>query len=128
MWEEYFRGSTYFEKAKAAVQKSGDEKDSEEEGEAKPDSEWPEIPKKLRGRFPYPDGVYTGYGDGRNGEIAVKVVLLDKTVQRILVTKQQEDPAYYKRGVAVLSDVLMGQTIEVDAVGGEVILRNAEQK
>ena len=61
-----------------------------------------EVPK---GRFPYPDGVYLGSGEGYRGETTVAVSLKDGTIDNIMVMNTEDDTAYFKRAESLLKQV-----------------------
>lgn len=75
----------------------------------------PEVPK---GRFPYPDGVYIGSGEGYRGETTVAVSLKDGTIDNIMVMNTEDDAAYFKRAESLLKQVLQQQTTDLDAISG----------
>ena len=75
----------------------------------------PEVPK---GRFPYPDGVYLGSGEGYRGETTVAVSLKDGTIDNIMVMNTEDDTAYFKRAESLLKQVLQQQTTDLDAISG----------
>lgn len=75
----------------------------------------PEVPK---GRFPYPDGVYIGSGEGYRGETMVAVSLKDGTIDNIMVMNTEDDAAYFKRAESLLKQVLQQQTTDLDAISG----------
>lgn len=74
-----------------------------------------EVPK---GRFPYPDGVYLGSGEGYRGETTVAVSLKDGTIDNIMVMNTEDDAAYFKRAESLLKQVLQQQTTDLDAISG----------
>lgn len=74
-----------------------------------------EVPK---GRFPYPDGVYIGSGEGYRGETTVAVSLKDGTIDNIMVMNTEDDTAYFKRAESLLKQVLQQQTTDLDAISG----------
>lgn len=75
----------------------------------------PEVPK---GRFPYPDGVYIGSGEGYRGETNVAVSLKDGTIENIMIMNTEDDAAYFKRAESLLKQVLQQQTTDLDAISG----------
>ena len=69
-----------------------------------------EVPK---GRFPYPDGVYLGSGEGYRGETTVAVSLKDGTIDNIMVMNTEDDTAYFKR-----AESLLKQSTDLDDSSG----------
>ena len=77
-----------------------------------------EVRNALKGRFPYPDGVYIGSGEGYRGETNVAVSLKDGTIDNIMVMNTEDDAAYFKRAESLLKQVLQQQTTDLDAISG----------
>lgn len=75
-------------------------------------------PEVSKGRFPYPDGVYIGSGEGYRGETTVAVSLKDGTIDNIMVMNTEDDAAYFKRAESLLKQVLQQQTTDLDAISG----------
>lgn len=72
----------------------------------------------VSGKFPYPDGVYMGVGEGYRGEITVAVALKNSTIDTILILKTEDDEAFFQKAETLLDTVLKQQTTAVDAVSG----------
>lgn len=71
------------------------------------------------GRFPYPDGSYTGIGEGFGGDIAVTVVIRDKSIKEIRITSHEgEDDAFFDRAKMIADKIVQEQDIAADAVSG----------
>lgn len=71
------------------------------------------------GRFPYPDGSYTGIGEGFGGDIAVTVVIRDKSIKEIQITSHEgEDDAFFDRAKTIADKIVQEQDIAADAVSG----------
>lgn len=68
-----------------------------------------------------PDGVYTGRGQGRNGEITVNVTIQSREIMDIQVVSHVETPKYFSRAEGVIDVILSAQSTEVDAVTGATI-------
>ena len=78
-----------------------------------------ETKKQKKGKFNYPDGVYTGVGEGYGGGIAATMVLQDKTIKAILLTDHKnEDDRYFKRAKKVVDTIIDKQSLSVDTVSG----------
>ena len=78
-----------------------------------------ETKKQKKGKFNYPDGVYTGVGEGYGGDIAATMVLQDKTIKAILLTDHKnEDDRYFKRAKKVVDTIIDKQSLSVDTVSG----------
>lgn len=83
------------------------------------DSEKQEEEKQKTGTVPYKDGVYYGTGDGFSGEIEVGVSIADKTIKSIVVTKTEDDEAFFNKAKKVIEKVLKKQsTKKVDTISG----------
>jgi uncharacterized protein with FMN-binding domain len=74
--------------------------------------------KKKEGRFPYPDGVYFGTGEGFEGDITVAVMIVDHSIRAIVVTECEDDEPYITKAKAILDEVVSRQKSSVDAVSG----------
>lgn len=74
-----------------------------------------EIPQ---GKFPYPDGVYKGSGEGYRGETHLQLTLKNGTITKIEVLDTEDDAAFFKRAEALIATVIGQQSTEVDAVSG----------
>ncbi len=78
-----------------------------------------QTPAAPSGKFPYPDGIYQGVGEGFGGDIVVTVAIQNKAIREIQVTSHEgEDEAFFNRAKAVLAQVVQKQDIQVDAVSG----------
>ena len=78
-----------------------------------------ETKKQKKGKFNYPDGVYTGVGEGYGGDIAATMVLQDKMIKAILLTDHKnEDDRYFKRAKKVVDTIIDKQSLSVDTVSG----------
>ena len=78
-----------------------------------------ETKKQKKGKFNYPDGVYTGVGEGYGGDIAATMVLQDKTIKAILLTDHKnEDDRYFKQAKKVVDTIINKQSLSVDTVSG----------
>lgn len=94
--------------------------------------EEPSIPDSVKGKFPYPDGVYLGSGEGYRGETTVAVSLKDGTIDTILVLNTDDDEAFFKKAETLIKTVLEKQTTDVDVISSatfssEGILEAIEQ-
>ena len=56
----------------------------------------------VKGNFPYKEGIYYGTAEGYNGEIEVAVVLQDKSIKAVLVTKNHDDEKFFNRAMDVV--------------------------
>ena len=73
----------------------------------------------VKGNFPYKEGIYYGTAEGYNGEIEVAVVLQDKSIKAVLVTKNYDDEKFFNRAMDVVKKVIRTQkTDDVDTVSG----------
>jgi uncharacterized protein with FMN-binding domain len=67
----------------------------------------------------YNDGEYAGAGAGYEGWIFLKVVIANNSIASIEVTRQIEEPAYYKSCIGLLDRVIKRQSTDgIDAVTG----------
>lgn len=103
----------------AGVNVQNTETVAEETAEAtKPATETPAEQAGKAGRFPYKDGVYFGTGTGFRGEIEVGLTIVDRTIKAVVVTKTEDDAAFFGRTKAVIDQVLKRQKTKIDAVSG----------
>lgn len=86
-----------------------------QESSEEPESSLAEIEAGL------PDGVYTGYGQGRNGSITVEVTVESGKIADIQVVGEAETPKYFSRAETVIDSILSAQSTEVDAITGATI-------
>ena len=77
----------------------------------------PAVPQET-GKFPYPDGVYTGSGEGYGGTTKIELTLKNGTIQKIHVVSNEDDEAFFKRAETLISLVIQRQSTGVDAVSG----------
>lgn len=70
------------------------------------------------GILPYVDGIYYGTAEGYKGDIRVAVVIQDKTLKAILVTKKQDDEPFITNAMDVLKNMMKKQSADVDTVSG----------
>lgn len=77
----------------------------------------PAVPQET-GKFPYPDGVYTGSGEGYGGTTKIELTLKNGTIQKIHVVSNENDEAFFKRAETLISLVIQRQSTDVDAVSG----------
>ena len=77
----------------------------------------PAVPQET-GKFPYPDGVYTGSGEGYGGTTKIELTLKNGTIQKIHVVSNEDDEAFFKRAETLISLVIQRQSTDVDAVSG----------
>lgn len=69
--------------------------------------------------YGYPDGTYTGSGEGYGGEITVSVTVSGGQMTAIeILSAEEETPAYFSRATGVLETILARQVSDVDAVSG----------
>jgi uncharacterized protein with FMN-binding domain len=64
------------------------------------------------------DGVFTGTGKGRNGNITVSVTVENGQITTIDVEFSSEDRQYFNRAVSVLDSVIANQSVQVQTVSG----------
>ena len=74
--------------------------------------------KGTEGTLPYVDGIYYGTAEGYKGDIRVAVVIQDKTLKAILVTKKQDDEPFITNAMDVLKNMMKKQSADVDTVSG----------
>lgn len=72
----------------------------------------------AEGTLPYVDGIYYGTAEGYKGDIKVAVVIQDKTIKAILVTKKQDDEPFITKAMDVIKNVMKKQSADVDTVSG----------
>lgn len=71
------------------------------------------------GAFPYPDGTYTGTGEGYGGPITVKIEIKDKALKSVSVTSHDgEDNGFFQRAQSLTEVIVKSQSVEVDGVSG----------
>lgn len=69
--------------------------------------------------YGYPDGTYTGTGEGYGGEITVSVTVSGGQITAIeIVSAPDETPAYLGQATGVIEKILARQVPGVDAVSG----------
>ncbi len=103
--------------SKAAV--SQDKKPAVPKKTPKPEKTPTPAPVAPSGKFPYPDGLYQGVGEGFGGDVKVVVAIQNKTIRDIQVASHEgEDETFFNRAKAVIAQVLQRQDIKVDAVSG----------
>ena len=78
----------------------------------------------VKGNFPYKEGIYYGTAEGYNGEIEVAVVLQDKSIKAVLVTKNQDDEKFFNRAMDVVKNIMKNQSTDVDVVSGATYSSN----
>ena len=64
------------------------------------------------------DGSYEGTGQGRNGDIVLRVSLQAQAITDIEVVSQNETPRFWEKAVALLSQIIAANSPEVDAISG----------
>ena len=79
------------------------------------------IPK---GHFPYKNGAYFGTAEGFRSDITVAVVIKNKTITDIIVTDEDDDPAFFNRAEKLIDTMLKKQTVDVDVVSGATFSSN----
>lgn len=72
----------------------------------------------AEGTLPYVDGIYYGTAEGYKGDIKVAVVIQDKTIKAILVTKKQDDEPFITKAMDVIKNMMKKQSADVDTVSG----------
>lgn len=77
----------------------------------------PAVPQET-GKFPYPDGVYTGSGEGYGGTTKIELTLKNGTIQKIHVVSNEDDESFFKRAETLILLVIQRQSTDVDAVSG----------
>lgn len=109
--------------SKAVV--SGSEKPEKENDIPLPEKDKPKKtePRKPvtpgeKGKFPYPDGTYTGSAMGYCSQITAAVTLKNKSITKIRVVSQDDDEEYFSRALVVLKDMVKAQSTQVDTVTG----------
>ena len=78
----------------------------------------------VKGNFPYKEGIYYGTAEGYNGEIKVAVVLQDKSIKAVLVTKNHDDEKFFNRAMDVVKNIMKKQSTDVDVVSGATYSSN----
>lgn len=67
----------------------------------------------------YEDGVYTGQASGYGGPVKVEVTVKDKSISSVeILSASKETASFFNRAKAVIDQVLLKQTWEVDTVSG----------
>lgn len=72
----------------------------------------------ITGTIMYNEGIYYGTAEGYLGDITVAVVIKNHTINTILVTKAEDDEAFFNRAVTVVDNIVEKQSVEVDTVSG----------
>ncbi|NCC42450.1 MAG: FMN-binding protein [Clostridia bacterium] len=72
----------------------------------------------ITGTIPYVNGIYYGTAEGYSGDITVAVAIQDHTIKTIIVTKSEDDEAFFNRAMSVVDQVMKKQTTQVDTVSG----------
>ena len=80
--------------------------------------------KPGSGTVPYINGTYYGTGEGRNGEIKVKLTIKNKKIVSLVVVSHKEDAPYFAKAKKILTMVLKKQSAKVDAVSGATLSSN----
>ncbi|HHT15360.1 MAG: TSCPD domain-containing protein [Christensenellales bacterium] len=71
-------------------------------------------------------GEYEGVGEGRNGDVKVKVTIDETGIKDIEIIEHQETDGFWERALeGVKNNILERQTFEVDAVAQATLTRNA---
>ena len=78
----------------------------------------------VKGNFPYKEGIYYGTAEGYNGEIEAAVVLQDKSIKAVLVTKNHDDEKFFNRAMDVVKNIMKKQSTDVDVVSGATYSSN----
>lgn len=64
------------------------------------------------------DGTYQGSAQGYKGTVTVEVTVEGGAVTEITVISNSDTPNYFTRAKAIISSIISGQTLEVNAVSG----------
>lgn len=73
----------------------------------------------------YTDGVYQGSGMGFGGEILVQITIEGGEITAAeILSAENETPEYLKEAEKILTDVVNGQTEDVDTVSGATLSSN----
>ena len=64
------------------------------------------------------DGVYEGSAQGYQSTIKVSVTVEGGQVSDIEIIEQNDTPQYFERAKSIVSSIISGQTLDVDAVSG----------
>ena len=78
-----------------------------------------ETEESVTGKFPYPDGVYSGTAEGYLDDITVNVTIKDQAMTAIDITYQADDPAFFNRALAVIKTMLKKQTADKQGMSTE---------
>ncbi len=70
------------------------------------------------GKYPYPDGTYTGTGEGFRGDITLEVTLKSGYLTAIEIISTEDDEPYFSNASALIQTILSDQSVDVDAVSG----------
>lgn len=74
--------------------------------------------KKDSGDNKIADGVYTGVGTGKGGDIKVEITIKNDTLEKIDVLEHQETEGFDKAMDTLKDEILKGNTLDVDTVTG----------
>lgn len=94
-----------------ATETSGNDRNDENSSDSEPE-------QTAEGTLPYVDGIYYGTAEGYKGDIKVAVVIQDKTLKAILITKKQDDEPFITNAMDVLKNMMKKQSADVDTVSG----------
>lgn len=83
-----------------------------------------QVVKPGSGTVPYINGTYYGTGEGRNGEIKVKLTIKNKKIVSLVVVSHKEDAPYFAKAKKILTMVLKRQSAKVDVVSGATLSSN----
>lgn len=106
--------------SQAAVSETGKQDTAEASGNGQNDKNSSDNAQNqtAEGTLPYVDGIYYGTAEGYKGDIKVAVVIQDKTIKAILVTKKQDDEPFITNAMDVIKNVMKKQSADVDTVSG----------
>ncbi|MBO4361089.1 MAG: FMN-binding protein [Eubacteriaceae bacterium] len=72
----------------------------------------------------FADGIYTGTGKGRNGDITVNVTVSEGKVVSIEIVSSKEDYKYFQKALSVTDIIISQQSVDVDSVSGATMSSN----
>ena len=72
----------------------------------------------------YTDGVFTGTGAGRNGDITLAVTISGGVITQIEEVEQAETPRYWDKAKALFDVIIAANSTDIDAISGATLSSN----
>ena len=80
-------------------------------------------PSAVSGTFDFPDGIYSGYGEGYNVDygITAAVVIKNKKIDKIIILDEAESAEYIAKASSILDSIVSAQSTSVDIISGATL-------